>query len=101
MPQYKPSPEELDALRLLEGRGWVVLRRRTYEKQQRRLATAQNEIYFIHRESLASEQWANRSVREAVSARDRLEAVIAAAASLGVSIEAINNALAKSERRTP
>lgn len=83
-----------DARRLLEAAGYVVLRRKSYEHTLRELDRARNRLRFEEESAEGTREWALRAYDEQRRLSGRLTAVVSAAASLGVPIQAINEALA-------
>lgn len=71
----------------------VVLARKSYEHLIRTRDRALQEAMWAQDQIRSTERWARDAFDEQRRLSERLTAVVAAAASLGVSIEAINDAL--------
>src|SRR5690349_7167039 len=78
---------------VLQGEDYVVLRSKSYEHTLRELDRARNRLAFEQESAEHARRWAKQAFAEERRLADRLDRVIAAAASLGVSIQAINEAL--------
>lgn len=75
----------------------VVLARKSYDYLVRTRDRALREAEWERERTLDNRRWAERSLDEQRRLMDRLNAVCTAAASLGVSIQAINAALAAAD----
>lgn len=93
MSRYQPTADEQAAIDRLTLAGYAVVRQGTYDNLRKRLDEARWENEWRIRDKEASEAWAHRECEMQRHLADRLNAVIAAAASLGVGIDAINEAL--------
>lgn len=93
MSRYVPSPDEQAAIDLLSLAGYTVVRQRTYDAlhERVRIAECRRDMEAERRKSV--EAWAQREGQEQRRLSDRLNRVCYAAAALGVSIQAINEAL--------
>lgn len=93
MPRYQPTPEEASAIRLLEGSGYAVVRRKTYLNLQKKNDEANWQIYQAHQMAESARHYGEVNHKEYQRMRDRLMAVIAAGAKLGTDIQDINKVL--------
>lgn len=75
----------------------VVLARKSHEHLIRTRDRALREVEYAREEVESTRLWAHQAFAEQRRLQDRLTAVVAAAASLGVSIDAINKALGNPE----
>lgn len=93
MTRYVPTASEQGAIDKLRMAGYVVVRARTYDAmlERKRIAEALQQAAEDHRAS--SERWALNCLNEERRLVHRLNAVCAAATSLGVPLDAINAAL--------
>lgn len=97
MGRYVPSDVERVAIAMLERAGFVVVRRRSYERLHRRIHDAEAFARMADEHRASTESWALREFREARRISDRLTEVVAAAAACGVDIQDINAALEKAD----
>lgn len=93
MGRYVPTSEERAAIHLLTLAGYSVVRQRTHDDllERVRIAKCMEQMEIERRES--SERWARRESDEQRRLAARLNEVCYAAASQGVTIQAINAAL--------
>lgn len=71
----------------------ITLKRKSYEHILRTRDRALNELAWEKESAEHARQWAYAQIEETKRMTDRLNAVVAAAAALGVPISAINEAL--------
>lgn len=95
MSRYVPSPEERAAIDLLRLAGYAVVRQRTYDNLGERVRVA--EVMYAYEKdcSEGTRRWADKAFDEQRRLSDRLNEVCFTAASQGVTIQAINDALEK------
>lgn len=93
MSRYIPSADEQDAIDLLAGTGHVVLRRRSHEALLERARRAETLLHAEVQHAASLREWALANATETRRIADRLNAVVAAAAAQGVTIDAINKTL--------
>lgn len=95
MSRHQPTQSEQEAIDLLIKSGYAVRRQATYNRLLERISVAEvvRDMEIERRES--AEQWARRECDEQRRLADRLTEVVGAAASLGVSIQTINEALSR------
>lgn len=98
MSRYVPTATECEAIETLTLAGHAVVRQRTYDDllDRVRIAKCVAGMEIERRES--AERWAHRCLDEERRLSRRLDEVCTAAASLGVPIQAINNALDEATR---
>lgn len=82
-----------EAKKALEAAGYVVLKRKSHEHTLRELDRARWALESEKALNASTERWAFQQCAEQRRLSDRLNAVVSAAAGLGVSIQAINEAL--------
>lgn len=100
MGRYVPSAQESAAIDLLTLAGYTVMRERSYEALRDRVRVAEVMADMERERRESCEQWAHKSLDESRRLADRLNAVCTGAATLGVSITAINAALAEADRES-
>lgn len=93
MSRYVPTADEQAAIERLTLAGYAVVRQRTYDGLRERVSRAEWALESAERQVESVNRWALDSCDESRRLSKRLTAVVASAASLGVSIQAINDAL--------
>jgi hypothetical protein len=73
--------------------GYAVVRQRTYDRLKDRVSAAEHTTKWQIEWREHNQQWVEQEFVATRRLYDRLTAIVAAAASLGVSIQAINKAL--------
>jgi hypothetical protein len=93
MSRYVPTPGQQAAIDGLRIAGYAVVRQATYDGLKRRVAEVEWENDWQRRDVEHARAWARDCCEQERQMRERLMQVVAGAASLGVSITAINEAL--------
>jgi len=91
--RYVPTAAEQRLIDRLTLAGYAVVRQRTYDRLKERVALAERVAEWQTEWRASNDRYSEAAYAELRRLADRLTAVAAAAASLGVSIQAINEAL--------
>lgn len=100
MGRYIASTDEQDAIDMLTANGYHVMRRGTYNNLRTRMFLAEHLGKWDREQRESTERWGQSEAREVQRLADRLTAVVAAAASVGVPFETIATALGEHPRET-
>jgi hypothetical protein len=95
VPRYEPTAEEQAAIDRLTLAGYAVVRQRTYDDLKERVVLAEARQQFSEEDAAHARHWAEDQCDEQRRLADRLNEVCSAATSLGVPIDAINEALGR------
>lgn len=93
MSRYVATETEQAAIDLLTLAGYAVVRQRTYDQLRERVRYAEQLRAWESERREHTSKWAHDALDEQRRLADRLNRVVASAASLGVSITDINAAL--------
>lgn len=94
MGRHVPTEDETAAIDFLQLNGYKVVRAATYAGLQRRVEVAEHRLQWAEREAEHAREYSRHAWDQERRLADRLNQVCIAAASLGVSITQINDALA-------
>jgi hypothetical protein len=98
MSRYIPSDAEQEAIAHLRAQGWHVERAGTAQRRLDRLAITEHRLEWAEREAAHVDHYREQDHAERRRLSDRLVAVVAAAAAVGVPFPKIQEALGETDK---